>query len=178
MGLLTTASVAMDGSKFKAVNNRDKEFHAREGGAAARAVRRERCALSKTARHRRTMRQGCLQAQIGKLCSKRSGRIASGRSRSAETPSSALSHGQDPELTSASDARRYVPMRAVIVTANAMRRLRTGRSTLSRHHRTSTPMVPPLSTHPVVIPSDDTDMDSFSISSGRRHVRPRSASND
>jgi hypothetical protein len=33
-------------------------------------------------------------------------------------------------------------------------------------------------THPVVIASDDTDMDSFSISSGRRHARPRSASND
>ena len=44
------------------------------------------------------MHQGCLPAQIGKLCSKRSGRIASGRSRSAETPSSALSHGQDPDL--------------------------------------------------------------------------------
>ena len=43
------------------------------------------------------MHQGCLPAQIGKLCSKRSGRIASGRSRSAETPSSALSHGQDPK---------------------------------------------------------------------------------
>ena len=26
MGLLTTASVAVDGSKFKAVNNRDKNF--------------------------------------------------------------------------------------------------------------------------------------------------------
>ena len=26
MGLLTTASVAIDGSKFKAVNNRDKNF--------------------------------------------------------------------------------------------------------------------------------------------------------
>jgi hypothetical protein len=84
----------------------------------------------------------------------------------------------DPELTSASDARRYVPVRAVIVTTNAMRRLRTGRSTLSRHDRSSTPMVPPRSTQPVVIPSDDTDMDSFSVSSGRRYARPRSASND
>src|SRR5262245_20314273 len=42
-----------------------------------------------------------------------------------------LSHNQDPELTSAINPRRYVRMRAVIVTANAMRRLRTGRSTLS-----------------------------------------------
>src|SRR5215510_14406063 len=69
-------------------------------------------------------------------------------------------------MMSASDARPNVPMRAVIVTANAMRRLRTGRSTLSRHHRMSTPTVPPLSAHPVVIPSDDTDMNSFSIHPG------------
>jgi transposase len=31
MGLLTTASVAIDGSKFKAVNNRDRKLHARQG---------------------------------------------------------------------------------------------------------------------------------------------------
>jgi transposase len=34
MGLLTISSVAIDGSKFKAVNNRDKK----QGGAAPRAV--------------------------------------------------------------------------------------------------------------------------------------------
>ena len=46
MGLLTKASVAIDGSKFKAVNNRDKNFTQRESGAAARADGGERGALS------------------------------------------------------------------------------------------------------------------------------------
>ena len=36
MGLLTKASVAIDGSKFKAVNNRDRNFTRAQGGAAAR----------------------------------------------------------------------------------------------------------------------------------------------
>ena len=31
MGLLTQARVAIDGSKFKAVNNRDRKLHARQG---------------------------------------------------------------------------------------------------------------------------------------------------
>ena len=42
MGLLTQASVAIDGSKFKAVNN----LHARQDGAAHGADRGERRALS------------------------------------------------------------------------------------------------------------------------------------
>ena len=53
MGLLAKASVAIDGSKFKAVNNRDKNFTRGEGGAAARAARGERGALSAPARHGR-----------------------------------------------------------------------------------------------------------------------------
>jgi transposase len=43
MGLLATTSVAIDGSKFKAVNNRDRNF---EGGAATRSAGGERRALS------------------------------------------------------------------------------------------------------------------------------------
>ena len=43
--------------------------------------------------------QGCLQAKIGKLCSKRSCCSAPRLSRTANTPSSALSHSQDPNLT-------------------------------------------------------------------------------
>jgi len=38
MGILATASVAIDGSKFKAVNNRDRNFTKRQGGAAARSA--------------------------------------------------------------------------------------------------------------------------------------------
>ena len=53
MGLLTTASVAIDGSKFKAVNNRDRNFTRAQGGAAAGAARGERGALSEPARHGR-----------------------------------------------------------------------------------------------------------------------------
>jgi len=34
MGLLAKASVAIDGSKFKAVNSRDKQLHERKDGAA------------------------------------------------------------------------------------------------------------------------------------------------
>ena len=40
MGLLTKASVAIDGSKFKAVNNRGPQLYARESGAAPGASRR------------------------------------------------------------------------------------------------------------------------------------------
>ena len=47
MGLLAKASVAIDGSKFKAVNNRDKKLHAGESGATAQAIGRERGALSR-----------------------------------------------------------------------------------------------------------------------------------
>ena len=53
MGLLAKASVAIDGSKFKAVNNRDRNFTAGQGRAAARAARGERRALSEPARHGR-----------------------------------------------------------------------------------------------------------------------------
>ena len=53
MGLLTTASVAIDGSKFKAVNNRDKNFTQGESGAPAQAIGGERGALSRPARHGR-----------------------------------------------------------------------------------------------------------------------------
>ena len=45
MGLLTKASVAIDGSKFKAVNTRDKNF-TRAKSSGAGATRRERGALS------------------------------------------------------------------------------------------------------------------------------------
>jgi len=51
MGLLAKASVAIDGSKFKAVNNRDRNFRAREGGAAPGTARGERRALSEPTRH-------------------------------------------------------------------------------------------------------------------------------
>ena len=44
MGLLATASVAIDGSKFKAVNNRDKNSRGRSG-APARSAGGERRAL-------------------------------------------------------------------------------------------------------------------------------------
>jgi hypothetical protein len=37
MGLLTKASVAIDGSKFKAANKPRQEFHAREDGAPPRS---------------------------------------------------------------------------------------------------------------------------------------------
>jgi hypothetical protein len=46
MGLLATSSVAIDGSKFKAANNREQELHAGEGGAAASPAGGERCALT------------------------------------------------------------------------------------------------------------------------------------
>jgi len=46
MGLLTQASVAIDGSKFKAVNNRDKNFTRAKMEAAHGADRGERRALS------------------------------------------------------------------------------------------------------------------------------------
>jgi len=47
MGLLATASIAIDGSKFKA------ELHARESGTAPRTVGEERGALSRATRHGR-----------------------------------------------------------------------------------------------------------------------------
>ena len=53
MGLLTKASVAIDGSKFKAVNNRDRNFTRGEDRSAAQAARGERGALSVPARHGR-----------------------------------------------------------------------------------------------------------------------------
>jgi hypothetical protein len=40
--LFSQALVAIDGSKFKAVNNRDRELRARQGGAPTRADRGER----------------------------------------------------------------------------------------------------------------------------------------
>ena len=47
MGLLTQANVAIDGSKFKAVNNRDKNFtRARWSGAWRRSRRASRAILS------------------------------------------------------------------------------------------------------------------------------------
>jgi transposase len=48
MGLLTILSVAIDGGKFKAVNNRDKNFTSGKV-AAARTARRKRCTLSEPA---------------------------------------------------------------------------------------------------------------------------------
>ena len=54
IGLLATASVAIDGSKFKAVNNRDKNFtRAKVERRRAGAARRERGTLSEPARHGR-----------------------------------------------------------------------------------------------------------------------------
>ena len=46
MGLLTEACVAIDGSKFKAVNNRDKNFTQRQDGPTHGADQGERRALS------------------------------------------------------------------------------------------------------------------------------------
>ena len=54
MGLLAKASVAIDGSKFKAVNNRDKNLHRGQAREAAQTVGGERCALSRAARNRRS----------------------------------------------------------------------------------------------------------------------------
>jgi len=45
MGLFAEAGVAIDGSKFKAVNNRDKNFTARQDAAANGTDRGERRAL-------------------------------------------------------------------------------------------------------------------------------------
>jgi hypothetical protein len=50
MGLLTNASVAIDGSKFKAVNTRDKNF-TWEGGATPRPIGEERGAVSCATRY-------------------------------------------------------------------------------------------------------------------------------
>jgi hypothetical protein len=51
MGLLAKASVAIDGSKFKAVNSRDNNFT--KGKMEWRLAQIECCALSEPARHRR-----------------------------------------------------------------------------------------------------------------------------
>jgi transposase len=53
MGLLATASVAIDGSKFKAVNKPGQELHTSEGGAAASPAGGELCAIPEPARHGR-----------------------------------------------------------------------------------------------------------------------------
>ena len=50
LGLFEEATVAIDGSKFKAVNNRDKNFTERKLQGAAAAARRERRALPDGAR--------------------------------------------------------------------------------------------------------------------------------
>ena len=54
MGLLTKACVAIDGSKFKAVNNRDKNFTRAKMERRRGAARGERRALSEPARHGRS----------------------------------------------------------------------------------------------------------------------------
>ena len=53
MGLLTKASVAIDGSKFKAVNNRDKNFTRGKVERRRAQIGGERGALSRAARHGR-----------------------------------------------------------------------------------------------------------------------------
>ena len=53
MGLLATASVAIDGIKFKAVNNRDKNFTEAKVARRWAQLRRERRPLSVPARHGR-----------------------------------------------------------------------------------------------------------------------------
>ena len=53
MGLLAKASVAIDGSKFKAVNSRDNNFTQRQDPAPPEADRRERGALHESTGHRR-----------------------------------------------------------------------------------------------------------------------------
>jgi transposase len=53
MGLLAKASVAIDGSKFKAVNSRDNNFHAGQDPAPPEADRRERGTLHEPTRYRR-----------------------------------------------------------------------------------------------------------------------------
>src|SRR2546430_17038210 len=64
MGLLTTTSVAIDGSKFKAVNNRDKNF-TRAKGERRRAHVEER--PGRYLRHLDTAdRQGRQEAAAGK----------------------------------------------------------------------------------------------------------------
>ena len=56
MGLLMNASVAIDGSKFKALKQSRSELHAGEGGTAPGTARTERRALSEPAGHRRPAR--------------------------------------------------------------------------------------------------------------------------
>src|SRR5438552_3196398 len=57
LDLLVAASVAIDGSKFKAVNARDKNFTEAEDEAAPGAGRRERCPLSLATRDRGSARR-------------------------------------------------------------------------------------------------------------------------
>ena len=52
------------------------------------------------------MNQVASQTEIGKICSKQSPCSASRLSRPADTPSTALSHGQDPYLPSVGPAHR------------------------------------------------------------------------
>ena len=51
MGLLTNASVAIDGSKFKAVNTHNKNSTQWEGGATPRPIGKERGAVFCAARY-------------------------------------------------------------------------------------------------------------------------------
>ena len=51
MGLLTNASVAIDGSKFKAVNTRDKNFTRNKVERRRRPIGEERGAVSCAARY-------------------------------------------------------------------------------------------------------------------------------
>ena len=63
-----------------------------------------RCASSEPLRMPAATHHGCLQTEIGKICSKRSRCAATARSRPPDTPSVALSRGQDPEETSSANA--------------------------------------------------------------------------
>jgi hypothetical protein len=74
MGLLSTASVAIDGSKFKSREQPGQEFHERENRAAAQAIGRECIAVSESARHGRStgsvgdadVEEGADQVETGK----------------------------------------------------------------------------------------------------------------
>src|ERR1700733_7441340 len=73
MGLLTEASVAIDGSKFKAVNNRDKNFtRARWSGAWRRSRRASRAILSSSTLPTARSRQG--RCKPRRIASKRRSR--------------------------------------------------------------------------------------------------------
>jgi transposase len=72
LDLLSKASVAIDGSKFKAVNARDKNF------TQAKMKRREHRPLSEPARDRRSPGRG------GRGCPDRQGHAPQGQARQAE----------------------------------------------------------------------------------------------